>query len=85
MNLSEEKKYINDFISNLSNEEFIEMLKECGHNVDIKYEDCINELFEIVTELDARNISSNSVHEKFHGVGWVELCDKGIKLFEQLK
>lgn len=33
--LKEEEKYIEDFISNLSNEEFIKMLKECGH----KFED----------------------------------------------
>ena len=45
----------------------------------------INELFDIVEEFDARNISCNSVFEKFHGTGWIELCDKGIKLFEQLK
>ena len=91
MNLKEEEKYIKDFISNLTDEEFVEMLNECGHNIKIKedkeekYEDYINELFEIATELDARNIGANSVIERFHGVGWTELCEKGIELLWKIK
>ena len=45
----------------------------------------IDELFQIVEELDARDVSANSIHENLQGVSWVELCNKGIKLFKSLK
>ena len=45
----------------------------------------INKLFDIVTELDARNIGANCVIPELTGVGWTELCEMGIKLFEQIK
>lgn len=45
----------------------------------------IDELFLVMTELDARNCSSNSVIEKYQGTYWKELCDIGIKLLEVLK
>lgn len=32
--LKEEERYIEDFISNLSDEEFIEMLRECGSDIN---------------------------------------------------
>ena len=37
--LKEEEKYIENFISNLSDEEFIEMLRECGGNINYDTED----------------------------------------------
>lgn len=45
----------------------------------------IFELLAIFEELDARNSSFNSIYENFHGVGWDDLCDKGIDLLNQLK
>ena len=45
----------------------------------------IDELWQIVEELEARDISANSIYENLHGVSWIELCDKGIKLFNALK
>lgn len=45
----------------------------------------INELSYILEELDARDCSNNCVVPKLIGKSWIELCDYGIKLFEQLK
>ena len=45
----------------------------------------IEELTQIIVELDARDCSSNSVFQQYHGTGWNELCNKGIELFNQLK
>ncbi len=45
----------------------------------------IDELFQIVEEFDARDTSGNSIYENLHGVSWIELCNKGIKLFKALK
>ena len=45
----------------------------------------IDELFLIMTELDARNCSSNSVIQKYQGTYWKDLCDTAIKLLEELK
>lgn len=33
LDLNEEEKYIKDFFNNLSNEEFVEILKECGCDI----------------------------------------------------
>lgn len=67
--------------------------KECPHyEVDDihnmtteEVDEIIGALFDIATELDARNIGANSVIEKFHGVDWTELCEKGIKLLWKIK
>lgn len=48
-------------------------------------EEIIDKLFKILTELDARNCSGNCVVEGLTGKSWVELCNEGINLFEQLK
>lgn len=45
----------------------------------------IDQLFDIVTELDARNISANCVIPELTGIGWTELCEKGIELLWQIK
>ena len=45
----------------------------------------IEQLFIIVTELDARECSNNSIASCFHGISWETLCNMGINLFEQLK
>ena len=54
-------------------------------NKNIDKEEIINELSYILEELDARNCSSNCIVSKLKGESWIELCDYGIKLFEQLK
>ena len=45
----------------------------------------IEQLFIIVTELDARDCSNNSIESCFRGISWETLCSMGINLFEQLK
>lgn len=50
--------------------------------MDEKY---INELFEIIEELDSRNRSHNCVNTELLQNSWIELCEKGIDLFEKLK
>ena len=48
-------------------------------------QELIDELCIISAELEARDISANSIFEKYNGTSYVDLCDKGIKLFEELK
>lgn len=45
----------------------------------------IKQLFIIVTELDARDCSGNSIESSLLGVDWNTLCDTGVDLFNQLK
>lgn len=45
----------------------------------------IDKLFNIVTELDARNLTHNCVISEFNGTSWDDLCDKGINLLKKLK
>lgn len=45
----------------------------------------IKELFQILTELDARECSANSVIPELASNSWCELCDKGITFFLKLK
>ena len=45
----------------------------------------IEELFEIVTELEARELCGNMVIEKFQGTSWSRLCQQGKDLFRQLE
>lgn len=54
-------------------------------NKNMDKEEIINELSYILEELDARNCSNNCIVSKLKGKSWIELCDYGIKLFEQLK
>ena len=44
----------------------------------------IDKLFKILTELDARCCSANSIVEELIPMSWMELCNEGISLFEQL-
>ena len=43
----------------------------------------IEQLFIVITELDARDSSNNCVN--MQEFSWNELCDMGINLFNQLK
>ena len=45
----------------------------------------IEQLFQILTELDARENSNNFVVQELIDASWVELCDKAIKRLEHLK
>lgn len=45
----------------------------------------INELFDVLTEIEARYISNNIAVTKYKKLSWVELCNKGIDLLEQLR
>lgn len=54
-------------------------------NKNMDKENIINELSYILEELDARDCSNNCIVSKLKGKSWIELCDYGIKLFEQLK
>lgn len=45
----------------------------------------LDELNLIVMELYAREVSNNCVVSELQGKGWIELCDRGIELFKQLK
>ena len=42
-------------------------------------------LNDILIELDARECSNNCIIPYLQDVPWVDLCDKGIELFEKLK
>lgn len=48
-------------------------------------EDIIKQLQDIVTELDARELSFNLVISSLAGYSWKELCNKGIELLEVLR
>ena len=48
-------------------------------------QELLDELFVIAAELEAREISANSIFEKYRGVGYIYLCDRGIRIFEELK
>lgn len=45
----------------------------------------IEELYEILVELEARELGANMVIEKYFGKSWLDLCEHGIKLFRRLK
>lgn len=45
----------------------------------------IEMLWHIITELDARDCSQNSVVADCMEYSWIELCDKGSALFQLLK
>ena len=65
---------------------------ECGINVEqnsnfinTDTEEKINQIFEIMTELHAREVSSNSVIRILQSKSWKELCDNAIGLLEEIK
>lgn len=45
----------------------------------------IEEVLNIMTELDARESTSNILIREYQDIGWNELCDKSIELIQQLK
>lgn len=53
--------------------------------IDIDTEEKINQIFEIMTELHAREVSSNCVIRSLQGKGWKELCDDAIELLKEIR
>ena len=45
----------------------------------------INALSKVVSELDAREFSNNSVVPELQALSWDEVCDQGIALLQELK
>ncbi len=76
-------------------EEVIQSLKEVGIEFgtepDPEFEKMLDrakltyELLEIITELDARESTSNCIIRELQGVGWKDLCDRPIKILEKLR
>lgn len=48
-------------------------------------QEIINELFNIIIELDARNQSNNCINQDYDNKSWKELCETGSELFNNLK
>lgn len=65
----------------------IEDLKPTDRRLSTKeeIEQVINKIFDITEELNARNLTCNSIHEKLQGMSWTELCEMAIKTFKQMK
>ncbi len=53
--------------------------------IDIDIEEKINEVFEIMTELHAREVSGNCVIRNLQGKGWKELCNDAIELLKEIR
>lgn len=45
----------------------------------------IEELYKVLAELEAREIGANMIFEEYFGCSWLDLCEKGIKLFRRLE
>lgn len=54
-------------------------------NEPIDYKSNLEELFAIITELDAREGSGNLVIEKLQSFNWNELCDAAIEILEIIR
>lgn len=44
-----------------------------------------DELCKVITEIDSRYIGGNLLYSEYHKLSWVELCNKAIKLLEELR
>lgn len=53
--------------------------------IDIDVEEKINKLFDIMTELHAREVSGNCVIRNLQNKGWKELCDESIELLKEIR
>ena len=45
----------------------------------------IDGVISIMSELDARESTSNILVREYQSIGWNELCDNAIKLIQELK
>lgn len=53
--------------------------------IELRPDWIIEELFNVCTEFDARNVSNNCVVKQYLNTSWNDLCDIGIELFQKLK
>lgn len=53
--------------------------------IDIDIEKKINKVFDIMTELHAREVSGNCVIRNLQNKGWKELCDEAIEILKEIK
>lgn len=60
-------------------DEFANSLSTSTYESKLTYE-----LLEIATELDAREATNNCIIRKLQGVGWKDLCRKGIDILNRL-
>ena len=44
-----------------------------------------DELCKVITEIDSRYIGGNLIYSEYYDLSWVELCNKAIKLLEELR
>lgn len=70
-------------MSGIGKQIYLEIEQKLIDNMD--KEKIIRELSYILTKLDGREISNNCTASRYIYKSWIELCDDGIKLFEQLK
>ena len=55
------------------------------HFINVDTEENINKVFDIVTELYAREVSGNCVVRELQGEGWNDLCDMVIRLIAEIR
>lgn len=65
--------------------EEITIENSCSGFLPTETEDVIGELYNIVTELEARESGCNLIYERLACKSWTELCEYGIELLEQIK
>lgn len=65
--------------------EYGEVLKDKFAEKEMDNDKILDELNLIIMELYARETSNNCIVSELQTKGWVELCDRGIELFKQLK
>lgn len=45
----------------------------------------LDELFTVLTEIDARYTANNLVIPEYQNLSWIDLCNKGIELLKKLR
>ena len=53
--------------------------------INIDDEERLEKIYDIVIELHSRETSGNCIVAICLGKSWVELCNEGIRLFQELK
>lgn len=55
------------------------------HFINVDTEENINKVFDIMTELHAREVSGNCVVRNLQDKGWNDLCDMAITLIAEIR
>lgn len=55
------------------------------HFINVDTEENINKVFDIMTELHAREVSGNCVVRELQDKGWNDLCDMAIQLIAEIR